>query len=152
MPTGGHHARPEQVDVLGRVGGLFLYALSALVCLMGPAILATLVSADANPVAGIGFTVICTPLGIAIWCHTGVQRKQNRRLDDDGVAATAEILTMTEIAWGEDNGVALGLRVSGPGFETFETTWRRSAHPSLRVGLRLTAVVDPSDYLFRVLL
>jgi hypothetical protein len=46
----------------------------------------------------------------------------------------------------------VGLRGSGPGFRTFETTWKRSKHPALRVGLQLTAVVDPSDRLYRVVL
>ncbi|MGX1479837.1 UNVERIFIED_CONTAM: hypothetical protein RKD50_008645 [Streptomyces canus] len=31
-----------------------------------------------------------------------------------------------------------------------EATWKRSKHPALRVGLRLPAVVDPADHLFRV--
>ncbi|WP_405866233.1 MULTISPECIES: hypothetical protein [unclassified Streptomyces] len=69
------------------------------------------------------------------------------------VLAHADLMVMGIVSdWddGEDVGVTAGLRVSGPGFREFEATWKRSHHVTLRVGLRLTAVVDPSSGRFRV--
>ncbi|WP_329233682.1 hypothetical protein [Streptomyces canus] len=71
----------------------------------------------------------------------------------DSVNGAFEMAEVTELYdWddGEQAGVIVGLRISGPGCPTFETTWKRSKHPALRVGLRLPAVVDPADHLFRI--
>ncbi|WP_327692749.1 hypothetical protein [Streptomyces sp. NBC_00459] len=67
-----------------------------------------------------------------------------------GIAATAEVIGLTE--WEDDDsaGLTVGLPISGPGFRTFGTTWKRSADPVLRMGLRLPAVVDPARNLFRL--
>ncbi|UIX32440.1 hypothetical protein [Streptomyces sp. GQFP] len=66
------------------------------------------------------------------------------------MAAAAEITELTRWVDADDAGLLVGLRISGPGFRTFETTWKRSPDSSLRVGLRLAAVVDPDSGLFRM--
>ncbi|MFJ9005805.1 hypothetical protein [Streptomyces canus] len=66
-----------------------------------------------------------------------------------GVVATAEVTELSDWDDGEQAGVIVGLRISGPERRTFEATWKRSKHPAIRVGLRLPAVVDPADHLFR---
>lgn len=107
--------------------------------------------ADADlMVMGIVLTVVFLPLGLAFWGNTTVERAHTRRLDTVGIPATAEITELSRWDDGDDVGVTVDLRVSGPGFRTFETTWRRSHHGALRVGLRLTAVVDPHNGSFRV--
>ncbi|MCT9082615.1 DUF3592 domain-containing protein [Streptomyces fulvoviolaceus] len=142
---------PTQVSAIGPLGALFLYSCVAVLCLCGPVMLAATVFTGAGlMVMGIVFTVIFVPVGLGLWGSTVVEREYNRRLDAVGVPATAEITDLTDFAGGEDTGVVVGLRVSGPGLRTFETSWRRSHHPALRVGRRLTAVVDPADNLFRV--
>ena len=67
-----------------------------------------------------------------------------------GVAAAAEVTELTDWDDGEEAGVTVGLRISGLECPTFEATWKRSKHPALRFGLRLPAVADPADHLFRV--
>lgn len=128
------------------------YEAAAVMCLCGPVMLGFAVFTGADLMfMGIVFTVVFLPLGLGLWGHTAAEREHNRRLDAVGVPATAEITDLTDFDWsGEESGVEVGLRVSGPGFRTFETTWKRTHHPTLRVGLRLTAVVDPSGGLFRV--
>jgi hypothetical protein len=132
--------------------GFGQYEAAALMCLCGPVMLGFALFTGAELlVIGIVFTVVFLPLGLALGSQTTHEREQNRRLDAVGVPATAEVTDLTDFDRdGESSGVEVGLQVSGPGFKAFETTWNRTHHPALRVGLRLTAVVDPASGLFRV--
>ncbi|QJT03189.1 hypothetical protein G9272_25310 [Streptomyces asoensis] len=152
MADGGNGVpEPTQVSDLGLYGTVVLYSTAGGMCVCGPVMLGFTVFADAPLLlGGILSTLLCTPLGIGLWAHTSLERDNNRRLDTVGVTATAEVTDLTDWEDGDDAGVTVALRISGPGFRTFETTWKRSRHPALRVGLRLTAVVDPADNLFRV--
>ncbi|MGW1786224.1 hypothetical protein ACWCQQ_45230 [Streptomyces sp. NPDC002143] len=151
MADDGHGPRWTQVSRVGPGGAASAYGSAAVMCLCGPVMLGSaLLGAAGLMVMGIVFTVVFLPLGLAFWGNTVVEREHNRRLDAVGVPATAEITELTDWDDGEDVGVTVGLRVGGPGFRTFETTWRRSHHGALRVGLRLTAVVDPHNGSFRV--
>ncbi|MDT0318804.1 hypothetical protein [Streptomyces millisiae] len=151
MTDDGDGPGPVQASRIGPLGALFLYSLSVALVGSGPVMLVGAVLAGAGLlIGGVLCTVLCTPLGLVIWFSTSHERENNRRLDAAGVAATAEVTSLTDWDDGESTGVVVGLRVSGPGFRTFESTWKRSHHPALRVGLRLGAVVDPADNLFRV--
>lgn len=151
MTVGENGPGPTQVSEIGLYATLVLYSTAVGMCMCGPVMLAFTVFADAPLLlGGVLSTLLCTPLGIGLWAHVSVERSNNRRLDAVGVAATAEVTDLTAWDDGDDAGVRVGLRISGPGFPTFETTWKRSTHPALRVGLRLTALVDPADNLFRV--
>ena len=142
---------PTRVSRVGPFDALFLYVTAVGLCLCGPVMLGFgFVAGPGLLLAGILCTLLCTPLGIALWAHIDIERENNRRLDTVGVAATAEVISLTDWDDGESTGFLVGLRFGGPGFGTFETTWKRSRHPALRVGLRLTAVVDPDRRLFRV--
>lgn len=144
-------AEPTQTSEVGPYGTLVLYSTAVGMCGCGPVMLGFTLLADAPLLlGGILSTLLCTPLGIGLWAHTSLERSNNRRLDTVGVTATAEVTDLTDWDDGDDAGVTVALRVSGPDFRTFETTWKRSRHPALRVGLRLTAVVDPADNVFRV--
>lgn len=148
---GNGNPEPKQVSDMGLYGAAVLYSTALGMCVCGPVMLGFTVFADAPLLlGGILSTPICTPLGIGLWAHASLERADNRRLDTVGVVATAEVTDLTAWNDGDDAGVTVALRVSGPGFRTFEATWKRSRHPALRVGLRLTAVVDPHDNLFRV--
>ncbi|WP_329172357.1 hypothetical protein [Streptomyces sp. NBC_01477] len=143
--------RPTHVSRLGPLGAGYLYAASAVMCLCGPVVLACTAFAGAGLlVTGILFTVVLLPLGLGIRGSARADREDNRRLDTAGVAATAEVTGLTEWDDGEEAGLLVDLRISGPDFRTFEATWKRSRHPALRVGLRLAAVVDPAGGLYRV--
>ncbi|WP_327320125.1 hypothetical protein [Streptomyces sp. NBC_01235] len=142
---------PKQVSRVGPFDALFLYVTASGLCLCGPVMLGLGVVAGAGLLlAGILFTPLCTPLGIALRAHIDVEREDNRRLDAVGVVATAEVTSLTDWADGESTGFVVGLRIGGPGCGAFETTWKRSRHPALRVSLRLAAVVDRDRRLFRV--
>lgn len=144
--------RMTLVDHVGPWDAALLYVIAAMVCLCGPVMLGLAVFAGVDHmVIGIVFTVVFVPVGLGFGGHTVGERARNRRLDAVGVPATAEITDLTDFDWsGEESGVEVGLRVSGPGLRSFETTWRRGHHPGLRVGRRLAAEVDPAGGLFRV--
>ncbi|MFJ9896484.1 hypothetical protein ACIQPR_24485 [Streptomyces sp. NPDC091280] len=145
-------ARMSGVDRVGPGDAVILYSSAAALCLCGPVVLACAVLGGAELLLlGGVFTVVFLPVGLGLWLHTNVEREHNRRLDAVGVPATAEILDLTDLEGnGEESGVLVELRISGPGLRTFETTWKRSHHPFLRVGLRCGAVVDPAGRRFRV--
>jgi len=142
---------PRRVSRVGSFDALFMRFTAAGLGLCGPVMLGFgFVAGLGLLLVGILCTLLCTPLGIALWAHVDVERENDRRLDTVGVSATAEVVGLTDWDDGESTGFVVGLRIGGPGFEAFETTWKRSRHPALRVGLRLTAVVDPDRLLFRV--
>ncbi|BCL17308.1 hypothetical protein [Micromonospora sagamiensis] len=75
-------------------------------------------------------------------------RRDLRRLETVGVAATAEITAIRPTSLGEEEGIELSLLISGPGFAPFGSASQCKDHPALKVGARLNAVVDPSDGLY----
>ncbi|NEC85361.1 hypothetical protein [Streptomyces sp. SID12501] len=151
MTDGADGPDPTRVDRIGPVGALVLYSSAAGLCLCGPVMPAGTFFAGAGLLlGGILFTVLCIPVGLALGSYTQCERENNRRLDAVGVAATAEVTSLADWDDGESAGLAVGLRISGPGVRAFETTWKRSSDPALRVGLRFTAVVDPARNLFRL--
>ena len=141
----------EQVERISRLESFLLYSSAVLLVLCGPVMLACTYFAGAPLLlGGVLCTVLCAPLGLGLFFHAKVEKEKNRHLDVVGVPATAEILAMNHWEDADDCGTAADLRVSGPGFRTFEATWRRAPHSAQRVGLRLDAVVDPVRGLFRV--
>ncbi|GAA3900889.1 hypothetical protein GCM10023084_61680 [Streptomyces lacrimifluminis] len=144
-------AEPTRVDRVGPSGALLLYFSAVVLGLCGPVMMACTYFAGPGLLpGGVLGTVIGTPLGLGLWFHVQFEREGNRRLDAVGVVATAEVTSLADRDDGESAGLTVGLRISGPGARTFETTWKRSSHPALRVDLRLTAVVDPARNLFRL--
>jgi hypothetical protein len=99
---------------------------------------------------GVALTVLFGLLGIATWRSLGLGRQDTKLLDSRGVPATAEILSVAPKAWGEQDGVELGLRISGPGFETFETTFQWKKDDDYQVGGQLAVLVEPSARLYEV--
>nr|BFE62953.1 hypothetical protein GCM10020063_074790 [Dactylosporangium thailandense] len=151
---------PREAETrIGPIGALLSRILFLAICLPGPVLLAGaltlgpplspgefwgLLAGDLlTTVAGVGF-------GVFGWRLVTRSRRDARRLDAAGVAATAEILTVSNHLGGEDPGLELRLRISGPGFATFEADTIRPDDPALRPGAALPAVVDPADRLFRV--
>ncbi len=144
-------AEPTRVDRVGPFDAVLLYFSAVVLGLCGPVM--TACASFAGPgllLGGVLCTVLCTPLGLGFWFHVQFEREGNRRLDAVGVAATAEVTSLADWDDGESAGLTVGLRISGPDVGTFETTWRRSSHPALRVGLRFPAVVDPARNMFRL--
>ena len=143
---------PTQTSRIGPCGALFLYSLAAGLCLSGPVLL-TLAgftgSAAGLLLAGVLCTVLCAPLGVVLWANTDNEREYNRRLDTVGGGGGSRSHRTDRLGRrrrGRCHRRSADQRAGAP---TFEATWKRSKHPALRFGLRLPAVADPADHLFR---
>ena len=77
-------------------------------------------------------TIIGVGFGVFGWRVVGRSRRDARRLSAAGVAATAEILAVANHLAGEDPELELHLRISGPGFATFEADTIRADRPGPR--------------------
>jgi hypothetical protein len=133
-------------------------AVNALLYLLAPALIVVAVVLDGmSPssrwimaAAGVGITVYTAVFDRSVARANVLARRQTERLNEVGVPAKAEILASKAISLGENNGVALTLRVTGEGFDPFEAVYECEAHPSLRAGAELSALVDPTDRLYAV--
>ena len=144
---------------LGPIGALLCRLTFLAICLPGPVLLA--VAATLGPsrssadfwgllagdvlatIVGVGFGVF----GLRLVTRS---RRDARRLAAAGVAATAQILAVANHLGAEDPGLELHLRISGPGFATFEADTIRADDPALVPGALLAAVVDPVERVFSI--
>jgi hypothetical protein len=132
--------------------------VNGLLFLIAPAMIVVAVVVDGIPTssrwimaaAGVGITVFTAMFDRSVARANTLARRRTERLNEVGVPAKAEILESKSISLGENNGVALTLRVTGEGFAPFEAIYECEAHPSLRTGAELSAVVDPTDRLYAV--
>jgi len=150
-------AAARQAAVTGRFGRFLLRALSVVNALIGPAAWTGVVFSDEDTgvvvVVATVLTVFGVPFAVHLWRDADRHAVDTERLRVAGVPATAEIVTLAVITHdGHDQAdeVKLGLRVSGAGVRPFEAVYLCPHDRSFRVGLRLDAVVDPSDNLFTV--
>ncbi|MEE6260738.1 hypothetical protein [Plantactinospora sonchi] len=156
----GGDSGPRQADLpSGGFLRLVLWLLGIPLLLIGPFLVyAAAFLATSEPslnrwimgVAGVGVTISCVKLaGYELRLHDRA-RRDLRRLEAVGVAATAEITAVRPTSLGEESGVELNLLISGPGFEPFESTSQCKDDSALTVGARLNAVVDPTDRLYAI--
>ncbi|MFJ6198076.1 hypothetical protein [Micromonospora sp. NPDC092111] len=151
---------PREAEArLGPIGALLCRLTFLAICLPGPVLLAVAValdppwsSADFWGLLAGGVLVTIVGVGSGVFGLRLVTRSRGdaRRLSVAGVAATAEILAVANHLGGEDPGLELRLRISGPGFATFEADTIRADDPGLVPGALLAAVVDPVDRLFSI--
>lgn len=149
----------EAESRIGPVGALLCRLVFVAICLPGPVLLAADVTGDlavstgerwGTVAGGVFTTIVGVGFGVFGWRVVDRSRRDARQLDATGVAATAEVLTVAHHLGGEDPGLALRLRISGPGFAPFEADTVRPVDPGLVPGRQLTAVVDPASRLYRV--
>ncbi|MEV0458726.1 hypothetical protein [Catellatospora methionotrophica] len=155
-------SRPREAEArLGPVGAVLCRIVFLAVCLPGPVLLAVAVvpaAATGRSAAdfwgllagGVLATVVGGVAGVFGWQLVGRSRRDARLLASDGVAATAEILTVADHLSGEDPGLELMLWISGPGFAAFEARTVRYGDPTLVPGMVLGAVVVPAELLYSV--
>ncbi|WP_433084033.1 hypothetical protein ACQP1P_06390 [Dactylosporangium sp. CA-052675] len=151
---------PREAETrIGPIGALLSRLAFLAICLPGPIVLIGALKSGPplSPrdlwilLAGdLLVTVVGVGFGVFGWRLVTRSRRDARRLAAAGVDATAEILTVANHLGGEEPGLELRLRISGPGFATFEADTIRPDDPALRPGAALPAVVDPADRLFRV--
>ena len=149
---------PREAETrIGPVGALLCRAMFLAICLPGPVLLyfdvsqsRSLSAADFWGLLAGGVLTTIVGIGFGVWGLRLVTRSRRdaRRLAANGVAATAEILTVANHLGGEDPGLELRLRISGPGFATFEADTIRAVDPALAPGTVLAAVVDPQERVF----
>ncbi|PSK67514.1 hypothetical protein B0E53_00493 [Micromonospora sp. MH33] len=151
---------PREAEArIGPVGALFCRLAFLAICLPGPVLFAVAVTLDPvrSPAdfwgllaGGVLATIVGVGFGVFGLRLVTRSRRDARRLSAAGVAATAEILAVANHLGGEDPGLELHLRISGPGFATFEADTIRADDPALVPGALLAAVVDPVDRLFSI--
>jgi hypothetical protein len=143
---------PPRVSALGYVA---ISLVCLVIALIGPALVIALIVLDvAIPWWSLLLTV-ATGLGLMffafmLWRTYRHGRADTKLIDAAGVAGTGEILSIGTTRWGEGEGVRLGLRISGPGFETFEAPFEWKANRGFEVGGRLVVLVEPTARLFEV--
>ena len=151
---------PRQANLpSGRFWRSLLRVLEVPLLLIGPfMVYAAVVLATSEPtvnrwimgVVGVGVTVSCAKLVRYEARLADRARRDLRRLETVGVVATAEIMAVRPASLGEESGIELRLLISGSGFEPFESASQCKDHPGLKVGVRLNAVVDPTDGLYAI--
>ncbi|MET8357408.1 hypothetical protein [Micromonospora sp. NPDC005171] len=144
---------------VGPIGALLSRFVFLAICLPGPVLLAAAVTLDPPPsstdfwgllAGGVLATAVGVGFGVFGWRVVARSRRDTRRLAAAGVAATAEVLAVANHLDGENPGLELRLRISGPGFTPFEVDTIRPDDSSLVPGAVLAAVVDPADRLFAI--
>ncbi|MEU1360082.1 hypothetical protein ABZ356_09600 [Micromonospora zamorensis] len=151
---------PREAEArIGPIGALLSRLMFLAICLPGPVLFAAAATLDPPPsptdfwgliVGGVLATIVGVGFGVVGWRLVTRSRRDARRLSAAGVAATAEILTVANHLGGEDPGLELHVRISGPGFVTFEADTIRADDPALVPGALLAVVVDPVDRLFAI--
>ncbi|MEK8105084.1 hypothetical protein NKG94_07395 [Micromonospora sp. M12] len=157
----GVTSAPREAEArVGPIGAFLSRLLFLAICLPGPVLLAVAVTLEPprSPTdfwgllaGGVLATIIGVGFGVFGWRIVARSRGDARRLSAAGVAATAEVLAVANHLGGEDPGLALHLRISGPAFATFEADAVRADDPALVPGAVLAAVVDPADRVFRII-
>lgn len=149
---------PREAETrIGPVGALLCRVLFLAICLAGPAMLVPVVWHSPNLSTVdfwglLGGDLLMTVVGVGFggWGLRLVTRSRRdmRLLAATGVAATAEVLTVANNLGGEEPGLRLRLRISGPGFAAFEVEAVRADDPALVPGAILAVVVDPAERVF----
>jgi hypothetical protein len=96
-------------------------------------------------VGGIVLTVVAIPFSLWVWRGVRRQLVRIRRLEESGVEAVAEIRGATPATVGETKGIALDVRLSAAGLESYEATIRCAEDERLVVGGTLRATVEPES-------
>ncbi|MBF9127510.1 hypothetical protein I0C86_00645 [Plantactinospora sp. S1510] len=151
---------PREAEArVGPIGALLSRLMFLAICLPGPVLLVVAVTVDPRQsptdfwgllAGGVLATLIGVGFGVFGQRLVTRSRRDARQLAAAGVAATAEILAVANHLGGEEPGLELRLRISGPGFATFEAETIRADDPALVPGALLAVVVDPVDRLFSI--
>ncbi|MEV6426879.1 hypothetical protein [Nocardia sp. NPDC051463] len=140
---------PRQVEPIGPVCGAFGYCAAVGLMRTGPLFAVTGDSWADGLCPGI-FTV---PLGLGLAVSVVDWRRSAKRFEAAGVVGTAEIIAVDgmHISGEADEVAELTVRISGPGFDTFDADCERNTRdPAWEVGDRFAVVVDPIDMTYAI--
>jgi hypothetical protein len=140
---------PRQVELIGPVAGVVTYSIAGGLILAGP----IAGWGDGSLATGLWIGVFTLPFGIGIAVSTYRWRWNEKRFQAAGIAGTLKILAVNRIRSSDESQyiAELTVRISGPGFDTFETDCEvptSSMRPQF--GDRLTVMVEPSDLTFAI--
>lgn len=125
------------------------YTAGVIELLAGPALMITLAAVGAfelpSLIGGIALIVFVGGLGLATIVSTVRMQRRVQRLEQHGRPATAEVQDPRSVSLGEETGVEVTLRISGPDVPECETTHRGSDGAIDRLGSSFPVIVDPSD-------
>ena len=133
----------------GPVGNLLVYGALLLAILASPTLAYFAYFDDWGGLAvatSIAMTIAISGYYSVAWISIRRDQQRANRLATSGISASAQVLASQWCIVNEENGVALTLRITGPGFEPFQTVHRTELKPGQEVGARLPALVDPTDY------
>lgn len=140
---------PRQVELIGFAAGMMTYSIAGGLLLAGPIAW----WADGSLAAGLWWGFFTLPIGIGLAVSTYGWRWEEKQFQAAGIAATAEIVAVSCIRGndGSQDTAELTVRISGPGFDTFDADCEvltGTVRP--QIGERRTVMVKPSGLTFAI--
>lgn len=144
-----------QVIPKGAVARAMIFVGGVVLLLLGPAMMIVIAVAGAFewPTLVGGIAILLTAGGYGVLSMVSAVRMQRRvrRLARNGRPATAEVIASRTASIGEETGIEVTVRVSGPDVPSFEMTHRSTESRIAALGETFPVIVDPSDGAYRIL-
>lgn len=145
----------QQVIPKGRAARVASYIGGAVLLLLGPAMMITVGAAGAFewPTLLGGIAILATAGGYGVLSTVSTVRMQRRveRLARNGRPAVAEVIGARPASIGEETGVEVTVRVSGPDVPPFEMKHRSTESRIAALGETFRLIVDPSDGAYMII-
>ena len=139
----------QQVIPQGLVARVSSYIGAAVLLLLGPAMMIVVAAGGAfelpTLIGGIAILVTAGGFGILSAVSTMRMRRRVLRLERTGRPATAEVVSSRSASLGEETGIEVTLRVSGPDVPPFELKHRSTENRIAALGSSFPVIVDPAD-------
>jgi hypothetical protein len=144
----------QQVIPKGPVARASSYVGGVVLLLLGPALIVVVWVAGAfelpTLLGGIAILVTSGVFGILSMVSTTRMQRRVERLARNGLPATAEVIASRPASIGEETGVEVTVRVSGPDVPAFEMTHRSTESRIAALGETFRLIVDPSDRAYMI--
>ncbi|MBW9092603.1 hypothetical protein JNB62_02775 [Microbacterium jejuense] len=144
----------QQVIPKGPVARAGSYVGGVVLLLLGPALIVVVALAGAfelpTLIGGIAILVISGGFGVLSMVSTARMQRRVHRLARNGRPATAEVIAARPAAIGEETGVEVTVRVSGPDVPEFEMTHRSTESRIAALGETFRVIVDPADGAYQI--
>lgn len=139
----------QQVIPKGPFARAIGYVGSVVLLLLGPALIVVVSAAGAfelpTLIGGIAILVISGGFGVLSMVSITRMQRRVERLARNGRPAAAEVIAARPASIGEETGVEVTVRVSGPDVPAFEMTHRSTDSRIAALGETFRVIVDPAD-------
>lgn len=139
----------QQVIPKGVVARVSSYVGGVVLLLLGPALMIGLGAAGAfelpTLIGGIAILATAGSFGVVSMVSTVRMKRRVERLARNGRPATAEVIASRPASLGEETGVEVTVRVSGPDVPEFEMKHRSTESRIAALGETFRVIVDPAD-------